>query len=60
MFFCFGKNVLIEVKLNYVKLVIEKVEKCINCFLVIDLVRIIIMMNVMSVDFKNVGGYNLV
>ncbi|HDR3656958.1 TPA: DUF4430 domain-containing protein [Bacillus cereus] len=55
-----GKNVPIEAKLNYVKSVIEKVEKRINRFSATDLARTIIMMNAMSADPKNVGGHNLV
>ncbi|MEH0977029.1 DUF4430 domain-containing protein [Bacillus mobilis] len=55
-----GKNVPIEVKLNYVKSVTEKVEKRINRFSATDLARTIIMMNAMQADPTKVGEHNLV
>ncbi|MDA1544277.1 MULTISPECIES: DUF4430 domain-containing protein [unclassified Bacillus cereus group] len=55
-----GKNVPIEVKLNYVKAVTEKVEKRINRFSATDLARTIIMMNAMQADPTKVGEHNLV
>ncbi|UOB77117.1 DUF4430 domain-containing protein [Bacillus sp. ZJS3] len=55
-----GKNVPIEAKLNYVKLVTEKVEKRINRFSATDLARTIIMMNAMNADPTKVGEHNLV
>ncbi|WP_220784101.1 DUF4430 domain-containing protein [Bacillus sp. BML-BC051] len=54
------KNVPIEVKLNYVKSVTEKVEKRINRFSATDLARTIIMMNAMQADPTKVGEHNLV
>ncbi|MEJ9111952.1 DUF4430 domain-containing protein [Bacillus paramobilis] len=54
------KNVPIEMKLNYVKSVTEKVEKRINRFSATDLARTIIMMNAMQADPTKVGEHNLV